>query len=290
MRRYLAIAVCLLAAVGARPQCDARTGFTQCDAIDVAVDPGACVEVTVDCAGDVSDLGSFALDDTFAGLWVRVERRASGNTLRVCADADMPVLSSEPVEFVYVRRDGEAFVGVFNLTVGLPLAARATADPTAIAPGKTSQLGVEVSGGTPPYSYLWQYSDAFVGAYDIPDPVVKPAEGEIFGVQVRDSRGERATSSVLVDVIPAVNAIAVPESINVGETVSLGAGVSPPLVTGTHLGWTWVPDVPAGAPLDPDAANTSASPQESTLYIYSVRTFYGTVAADSARVYVRPVE
>jgi hypothetical protein len=197
-------------------------------------------------------------------------------------------VQAEPIEFVYVGNDGVAHFGVVRITVGTELTTSATADPAVIKVGETSQLDVTVSGGRPPYTYLWQYSDSFVGPYDIRNPVVKPSQGEIFGVQVTDGRGQRATGSVLVDVVPTVSAIAVPDTIDAGETVNLFAGVSPPLANGTHLGWTWVPDLPSSAPLDPNATATSAAPQESTLYIYSVQTSYGTVASDSVAVYVRP--
>ena len=287
MRRYAAILLCVLSTMAARPQCDERASFQMCGEMTVFVQPGECVELTIDCDPEWAALGSFTVCDTFEGLWVEIERRPGVNTVRLCA-ADDTVIPTEEIEFLYVTADGAVFVGIVTVTVDELLSAQATADPSVVVSGGSAQLDVDVSGGTPPYSFIWGYSDAFVGPYDIRNPVVKPSEGEILGVVVRDSGGQRMTTSVLVDVIPNTNVVAVPDTIDAGESVSLFFGTSPPFLGGSVVGWTWSPFILSGDPADRFDPSTTATPQVTTTYTYSLRTFYGTVFSDSVTVYVRP--
>lgn len=288
MRRYALLLGLVVLTAAARPQCDRRAAFESCADVDVRLDRGGCVDFALECDPSWEHLGTVALCDTHSGLWLEIERRPESNRVQVCAAPDMPAIADEPIEFIYVDTDNIAWVGMAYVTVGEPLQIGVTATPQVIHQGESSQLEVTATGGTPPYTYRWNYSDAFVGPYDIADPVVKPLTGEVFGVSVHDSGAQHKSASVLVDVVPVVATLATPDTVDAGEMVSLAAGVSPPFPDGTVLGWTWSPDLLSGSPLVPTAASTTATPEVSTTYIYTFRTFYGTVVSDSAHVHVRP--
>lgn len=284
-----ALLLCLLVLVAAgRPQCDRRVSFQQCADVTLHVDPGGCVDFAVDCDPSWEHLGTVALYDTFAGLWLEVERRPASNRVRLCAAPDMRYVPGEQIEFIYTDTDGVAWVGVADVSVGEPFEVSLSADPKAIHQGETSQLHVTVTGGAPPYEYHWSYSESFIGPYDIADPVVKPPVGEVFGLSVHDANGQRESASALVDVVPVVAVVAVPDTIDAGGVVTLGAGVNPNFPDGTRAGWTWSPDLPSGKPANTTTTPTTATPQVTTVYMYTFRTFYGTPASDSVTVYVRP--
>lgn len=288
MRRYGALFVLLLTVMGSRPQCDARTPADQVPIIiDLIVEPGTCAELFGETA-DLSDLGVIAFCDTHAGVWVKVERRPTGNTVYVCAAENAPPIAAETIDFSFVNKDGDMWEGTVNLWVQQLLQAVATADPDVIGPGGASQLDVEASGGVPPYSYLWNYTESISGRFDIRNPVARPMVGEVFSVRTTDNAGARVWAQVFVDVKPIVVVSVTPDTIDAGETVSLNAGVSPPVFPGTHLGWGWDPELASGMPVNPELRATEATPIVSTTYYYTVQTSHGTVSADSGHVYVRP--
>ncbi len=288
MRRYTVLLFVLLGLTASKPQCDLRSGRTLCGTYDVLVEPGSCVELPDNCGNNWDELGAVALCDTHAGLWLEIERRLTGNTVRLCVSDDMPVILSEPIDYSYVMVDGSAWEGRLMVSTGLLLRATASASPELLLYGQSVHLGVVVSGGAQPYEYLWNLSGSIGGDLDVQNPVATPPVGEVFSVRVTDNGGQRVWANLLVDVVPEVVAVAIPSTIDAGESVSLNAGVTPGVFLGDRLGWTWFPDLPSGRPGDPGAINTSATPVVTTDYTYSVRTIYGNVSSYSVRVNVRP--
>lgn len=71
-----------------------------------------------------------------------------------------------------------------------------TGDDQTICKGDSINISVSVSGGTPPYTYLWSNGE------QTPEIRVWPAETTTYGVMVTDSQNAFAAGSVTVEVIP----------------------------------------------------------------------------------------
>ena len=86
---------------------------------------------------------------------------------------------------------------------GLPLRVTATATPSTINRGASSQLLAVVEGGIPPYRYVWTpiFDLSFDPGFLDPNPVATPGGTVVYTVEVEDDRGETLTSSVTITVI-----------------------------------------------------------------------------------------
>lgn len=81
-----------------------------------------------------------------------------------------------------------------GVTVTVNLLLVATANPASITTGGVSQLNAAVSGGTPPYKYLWSPATGLTGGTDIPNPTASPSTTTTYTVQVADSAIPAATA------------------------------------------------------------------------------------------------
>ncbi len=108
---------------------------------------------------------------------------------------------------------------VVNEATSLPLTATATAMPSTICAGQSSQLGVNVSGGNPPYTYLWT-SDPAGFTSNLQSPAVSPAGTTIYSVQVGDGTSF-VDSPVTVTVMPEPLANAGNDTIVCADVVSV---------------------------------------------------------------------
>ena len=87
---------------------------------------------------------------------------------------------------------------VVNESVAVPLSATATAAPSTICAGQSTQLGVNVAGGNPPYTYAWTSVPAgFTSALQAPS--ASPVVTTTYSVQVGDGSSS-VSSSVTVTV------------------------------------------------------------------------------------------
>jgi hypothetical protein len=86
-----------------------------------------------------------------------------------------------------------------NEAVSLPLSATATASPSLICSGQSSQLGVDITGGTPPYTFSWTSNPPGFSS-SLQNPTVSPVTTTIYSVQVGDG-----TSSVNSSTTVTVN-------------------------------------------------------------------------------------
>ena len=91
-----------------------------------------------------------------------------------------------------------------TVTVGAALSVTATAVPSSIYYDQGSVLQATVSGGTPPYSYLWtpNYDFAQVNGDMTANPLVYPQMTTTYTVKVTDSLGATAQASTTVTVMP----------------------------------------------------------------------------------------
>jgi hypothetical protein len=86
-----------------------------------------------------------------------------------------------------------------TVVVNVGLAAIATASPATIAAGEASQLAVQVSGGTPPYTFAWTPPDG-LSAADSAAPIATPMATTAYTVTVTDFSGATAVALVTVSV------------------------------------------------------------------------------------------
>jgi hypothetical protein len=164
----------------------------------------------------------------------------------------------------------------------IPLAVQATATPSSILPGESSQLNALASGGSGTYSYSWtSIPPGFTS--NIQNPVVTPAATTQYVVVVGDGAG---TTSDTVEVTVTLNpleaqATATPSTICVGQTSQLN--VTATGGSGTYT-YSWA-SVPPG--FTSNLQNPVVTPTENTQYIADV-TDGSQNASSSTNVTVIP--
>lgn len=254
-----------------------------CDMVSLQVEPGDCVEFENPC-----DDHQWHRRDSFrlvhpeggfypSGLYLEYEQEPEQRRF-LCAVDSMSPIADVPVDFRY-RRVEDNGVGTFRITVGASIGAVATANPSTIASGEASQLDVDVSGGTPPFSYAWSPAQ-FVDNPIIADPFASPPATTTFTVHVIDGAGLEAEASVVVHVGLGVEVSADPESVDPGQPTLLKAEVDGGTGPFTFA-WT-----PADSIDDPASGSPAARPRETTTYSVLVTDAAGTAASGSVTVEV----
>jgi len=77
-------------------------------------------------------------------------------------------------------------------------AAAATVEPFIVAPGTSAQIYSTVTGGTPPYTYLWQ-PDTFLSNPLSPYPIITPPYNTTLTLQVTDANGCLAQTTLEIN-------------------------------------------------------------------------------------------
>jgi len=258
LRQYLPLALLLAFVLGNRPQCERRVSSETYAPMALRVPGGGCAEVFDPTGQDWADLASATLADTLESLWLRVERRPTGNRMFVCASDRVPLHAGLRVPIEVVRTTGETGSASLTLATGNPVEATVWSDPPALAVGDTAQLHIDVRGGDPPYTYRW------VG--NVSDPAIAdPTTFETgrFYVWVFDSSagGEIVPlhyAFTVLDVLttPERYATATPGTIDPGGSARLN--LSPP----PQSAW-WSPNTSLD---NPYALNPVATPAYTTKY------------------------
>src|SRR2546425_12793275 len=107
--------------------------------------------------------------------------------------------------------------GTLFVTTIAQLTVSATAKPTAVAAGTTSQLKASVTGGVPPYSFAWSPTPSLSDS-TLANPVAKPTTTTTYTVTVHDSAsGQIASAMVTVTVGLTVSATANPTTVAAGQ-------------------------------------------------------------------------
>jgi hypothetical protein len=158
----------------------------------------------------------------------------------------------------------------------------ATATPSSITPGGSSQLNAAASGGTGIYSYLWtSIPPGFTS--NIQNPVVYPtATTDYIATVTSGPQNADDTVTVTVTLNPlVVQASATPSSICAGQTSQLYVSASG---GSTNYTYSWT-SIPPG--FTSNLQNPQAQPSVTTQYIAAVNDGTQTVT-DTATVYVTP--
>lgn len=257
---------------------DSRPPTLTCDVSSVRLDPGTCVEFQNPCEDhEWVRLDTFRLQDEPDGLFILTERDPRRRLL--CADSRIGTLIDVPVTFKYAQ-PAETGFGTLRVTVGAqPLVVAASASPTFIQQGESSQLDTIASGGLPPYTFSWS-PPADLSDPNISNPVASPNVSAQYTVTVTDSSGAQAGAAVIVNVGLAASAVASPATISPGQSSQLSvqvAGGTPP------YSFSWTP--PDGLNATNHGAPT-ATPTATTTYTVIVTDFFDETATAQVTVTV----
>lgn len=142
--------------------------------------------------------------------------------------------------------------------------ATATATPSSITSGQTSQLNCNPTGGSGIYTYAWTSNPAGFTS-TLKNPVVSPTVNTTYNCTVT-SGTQTATASATVTVTSLLNATltATPQTINAGQTSQLNCNATGG--TGTYT-YSWTSD-PVG--FTSTLRNPTVSPSDTTSYICHV--------------------
>jgi hypothetical protein len=219
----------------------------------------------------------FRLCQPPAGIFLQTQHSPRARFL--CADASTRPIVDEPVEYSYARPN-ETGLGQLRITIGSSvLEAAASAVPTSIPVGGSSQLNAIVSGGTPPYAYAWSPAGSLSDP-TIANPVATPSATTQYTVVVTDTVGTTAGASVMVNVGLDAVATANPASIVAGQSSSLNVAVvggTPPYT------YSWQP---TSGLSDAGIQSPTASPASTTMYTATVTDAVGNNAISSVTVTV----
>jgi len=232
--RLLLLGVCAIFLMGQQPRCDTRPPSIQCADFSLFVPPGTCVLFESPCREDGKWLepprsDGFRIDERNrpASITVRTDRAGGVTTRAICAEPGALVVN-ESLVFLYGR--GAAYgTGTLSLTSSTVLTVVASAEPTTIDVGQSSQLVAVVSGGVPPYSFHWLPTFGLSPLNDsadiiVPTPRASPDRTTTYEVTVVDAAGQSAHASVTVNVrFQLLSVTANPSAIQAGDLSQLVA-------------------------------------------------------------------
>ena len=273
---------------GNRAACDRRAPTVTCNDLAVTVAPGDCVDITNPCdtSGDFQRFDGFRLCDEPDGIFVRTTRRRSGVTRQICASLSVARLTNEPVTYIYSAPppgQGIAEFGEATVFISTELFVSASADPTNILPGGSTQLRAtsNLSPGQPVYEWSSSPQDNSFDPAD-PAPVASPTSNTDYTVKVSTVGGDTATSNVVRVCVTnlSVSVSATPNLVNSGEQTQLQAVIS----GGTQpYSFRWESGIVSDRLiLDPTARVLSTSN-----FVATVTDATGCQASDTVQVAVR---
>ncbi len=288
------LALMMMIALGNRGCIDDRPPTITCDEVPVLVEAGTCTTFQNPCREDQwlrPDLPEgFRLEPETEEerVFIRAhqlslrETRVSlpdgaERTRSLCAGPDAP-LGQKRIPFTYALSTNYGTNSLL-VTVAPVLTVTATASPSAISAGESSQLVAQVSGGIPPYFYSW-VPTANLNDDDIAAPIARPNFTTTYRVGVADSGGQQKEAEVTIFVDFDVAVTASPSTINLGENSQLEAnavGGTPPYT------YSWTPTVGLNDPLRGDPVST---PTATTTYTAQVTDATGATREGSATITV----
>lgn len=160
------------------------------------------------------------------------------------------------------------------------LLVRASALPTTINPGQSSQLNATIVVGTPPFEFFW-FPRQSLDSGTLQNPVASPAVTTTYGVTALGGLdADSSHSFVTVTVNLVANPAATPATIDAGQAAMLDAN---PRGGDGAYSYTWSP---AAGLSDPTIRNPIASPAATTNYTVTVTDGNGATHVGSVAVTV----
>jgi hypothetical protein len=138
------------------------------------------------------------------------------------------------------------------------------------------------SGGLEPYTYSWNPTEGLDNPTSA-NPLARPTTTTIYSLTVTDALGNTGSDTTILTV-------ASPMTVEAGPDKIIGAGGSAVLIGGASggvapYGYSWTPVESLN---DPNIANPTASPSETTVYTLNITDALGQSGSDTATVTVAP--
>lgn len=200
-------------------------------------------------------------------------------------DTQNPIAAPEKTtKYILTVRDKNGCVGKDTITViVLPSVVADAGADAVICQGASSTLGGEVTGGQPPYQFLWSPAS---GLSDIKAqrPVATPDSTTRYILTATDSKGCKALDTVLIRVNPSATIVDVGDDIRIceGESIRLGGR---PVQGKPPFRYAWIPAKGLNVT---DVPTPIASPTITTSYVVSVIDANGCGGRDTITVTVVP--
>ncbi|MBD3401988.1 PKD domain-containing protein [candidate division GN15 bacterium] len=270
-----------LALLACRPACYPESSITYAPELEIGVVRGGCVELRLSTF-DLDDIVRFC--DPKQGLYLLAER--DGGIVYLCAQEDAPIYVDEPISVIQSREVltfSQVVVAPFLVTVGDPGTFSVTAipDPSAVIDaGGSVGLGVQIAGGSPPYTFDWSPGESLDDSTS-QSPTATPDTTTVYTVVATDNDGDTASSSTTIFVNTGVTITADSDTIPPGGSAQLTAtptGGVPPYT------FSWVDD---GTISDTSIANPTVSPFVNTTYEVEVTDSQGNTGNGTIRIIVR---
>ncbi|MCX6154666.1 MAG: IgGFc-binding protein [Candidatus Kapabacteria bacterium] len=149
-----------------------------------------------------------------------------------------------------------------------------------ICAGSSVKIGKTTSGGTPPYSFVWEPS---TGLSDLNSEQTQatPNQTTIYRLLVRDKNGCIGTDSVLITVLPkpSIN-LQRNYSICPGDTINIGNAV---VLCNIPYKVTWNPTLNLSKP---DSSLTMAFPKSDQVYYITIKDSNNCLTIDSVKIHI----
>lgn len=212
--------------------------IVQASSTDHVIHPGESIQLFPGIIGGVAP---------FAYQWSPASSLSSGT-------AQNPIATPQlTTTYTVLVSDATGNSGTGSITINVIGSVRATANPTFIDPGQSSQLVVEVTGGAPPYAYSWSPAGPLDNPLS-PSPVASGlVNNTTFTVTVTDAAGISLSAQITVFVNMSVTVVAVPPVIAPGgrsQLIATAVGGQQPYT------YTWSPPVDASGFVSPAATTT----------------------------------
>jgi PKD repeat protein len=184
-------------------------------------------------------------------------------------------------------KNGCTTVSTIKVSVAPVLTATATTDDALIGtcPISDAQLNLTVTGGEAAYTYLWDNAATLSNA-TIVNPVAKPLVTTTYTATVTDANACTTTAPILVNVTPALTAIATASDLIIGTCPTSVSNLDVAVAGGeAAYSYKWLPSVGLD---DSNIKNPVAKPAITTTYTVTVTDANACTTTSSITITVQP--